>query len=49
LLLSLWDSWEAIKAFAGEELDKASYYPEDEEFLIEFEPFVQHYEVLVKP
>jgi heme-degrading monooxygenase HmoA len=46
LLLSLWDSLEAIKAFAGEEIEKARYYPEDEEFLLELEPTVTHYEVL---
>lgn len=49
LLLSLWDSLEAIKAFAGEEIEKARYYPEDEEFLIELEPTVTHYEVLAAP
>jgi heme-degrading monooxygenase HmoA len=46
LLLSLWDSLEAIKAFAGEEIEKARYYPEDKEFLLELEPTVTHYEVL---
>lgn len=46
LLLSLWDSWDAIKAFAGEEIEEARYYPEDEEFLLELEPTVTHYEVL---
>jgi heme-degrading monooxygenase HmoA len=49
LLLSLWDSLEAIKAFSGEEIEKARYYPEDEEFLIELEPTVTHYEVLAAP
>jgi heme-degrading monooxygenase HmoA len=49
LLLSLWDSLEAIKAFAGEEIEKARYYPEDEEFLLELEPTVTHYEVLTAP
>lgn len=46
LLLSLWDSIEAIKQFAGEEYEKARYYPEDKDFLLEFEPLVRHYEVL---
>jgi heme-degrading monooxygenase HmoA len=49
LVISLWESSEAIKKFAGEEIEKARYYPEDEEFLLELEPTVSHYEILVKP
>ena len=44
--ISLWDSFEAIRRFAGEDYEKAHYYPEDRDFLIELEPFVDHYEVL---
>jgi heme-degrading monooxygenase HmoA len=43
--LSFWDSLEAIKSFAGEAYEQARYYPRDREFLLEFEPSVQHYEV----
>jgi heme-degrading monooxygenase HmoA len=49
LLLSLWRSREEIRGFAGEEIERARYYPEDREFLLEFEPDVVHYEVLVTP
>lgn len=49
LLLTLWESEDAIKRFAGSEMEKAKYYPEDEKFLLELEPTVTHYEVLVKP
>lgn len=49
LLISLWESIEAIKKFAGADIEKARYYPEDEAFLFELEPAVTHYEVLVKP
>jgi heme-degrading monooxygenase HmoA len=49
LLVTLWDSKEAIARFAGDDIEKAYYYPEDKDFLLEFEPTVQHYEVLVKP
>ncbi len=49
LFVSLWDSLEAIKKFAGEEPERARYYPEDKNFLIELEPFVTHYEVVVQP
>ena len=45
LTLSLWDSMDAIRAFAGADPAKAKYYPEDRDFLLEFEPEVRHYEV----
>ena len=46
LLITLWDSWDAIKAFAGQDYEKAVYYPEDEKFLLELDPHVTHYELL---
>ena len=46
LLVSYWDSMAAIAAFAGADTATARYYPEDDAFLLEKEPFVQHYEVL---
>ena len=49
LLISFWDSLEAIRRFAGPNLDRAVYYPKDKEFLLEFEPTVSHYEVLASP
>lgn len=49
LLLTLWDSLDAIRAFAGDDVDTARYYPEDEEYLLELEPTVTHYEVLAAP
>ena len=49
LLLTLWESEEAIKRFAGSNIEKARYYPEDEQFLLELEPTVTHYEVLAGP
>ena len=45
-LLTLWESWDAIKAFAGEDYEKAVYYPEDEKFLLDRGPKVEHFEVL---
>lgn len=46
-LISLWDSMEAIRRFAGPDVDKAVYYPEDKDFLLELEPTVSHYQVMV--
>lgn len=44
--LTFWESLEAIKGFAGENIEVAKYYPEDRDFLLEFEPTVTHYEVV---
>ncbi|HXZ90487.1 MAG TPA: antibiotic biosynthesis monooxygenase [Candidatus Dormibacteraeota bacterium] len=49
LLLSLWDSYDAIKKFAGPDYEGAVYYPEDSKFLLELEPKVTHYEILAQP
>ena len=43
--LTFWDSREAIRAFAGEDIEAARYYPEDKKYLLEFAPTVTHYEV----
>ncbi len=49
LTLSFWDSIDDVKRFAGPDPERARYYPEDEEFLLDFEPEVGHYEVVVEP
>ena len=46
LLISLWDSYEAIRRFAGEDVDRAVFYPEDERFLIERDEHVDHFDVV---
>lgn len=46
LTVTHWDSEQSIRAFAGDEVLKAKYYPEDKEYLLEFEPEVQHYSVV---
>ena len=45
-LITYWENMEVIKNFAGDDVEKARYYPEDSEFLLEFEETVQHYEVV---
>ncbi len=45
ITLSFWESRAAIEAFAGHDIDKAVFYPDDEQFLIERDLTVQHYEV----
>jgi heme-degrading monooxygenase HmoA len=49
LLISLWESFDAIRRFAGPEIENAVYYPKDKEFLLELDPHVLHYEVVVAP
>ena len=44
--LTYWSGIDAIKAFAGDDIEKARYYPEDAEYLLELEPNVVHFEVL---
>ncbi|WP_208749445.1 antibiotic biosynthesis monooxygenase [Flavobacterium zhairuonense] len=44
-LITYWKNWEVIKNFAGENIEKAKYYPEDDAFLLEFEENVEHFDV----
>ena len=43
--LSFWGSREAIEGFAGQDIERAVFYPEDDRFLIERDLTVLHYEV----
>ena len=45
VVFSLWASWEAIRAFAGDALDDAVFYAADDAYLIEREIQVMHYDV----
>jgi heme-degrading monooxygenase HmoA len=44
-LVTLWDSMDAIRRFAGDDPEQAKYYPEDPEYLLEMPPRVEHHEV----
>lgn len=44
--LTLWESEDAIRGFAGDDIRLAYYYPEDDDFLLEKARYVRHYEVL---
>ncbi len=44
--LSFWDSLDSIRAFAGDDINKARYYPEDEKYLLDFPEFVEHYDAI---
>jgi heme-degrading monooxygenase HmoA len=51
LLITLWDSMEAVRRFAGPEPERAVYYPEDDRYFPEHErtPYVRHYQVRDAP
>ena len=49
LLISLWDSYDAIRQFAGDDIEASHYYDEDTHYLLELEPRVVHYEVMAAP
>lgn len=44
--LSLWSSLDDIRAFAGDDVERARFYPEDDDFLVERELTVEHHEVV---
>jgi heme-degrading monooxygenase HmoA len=44
--MTFWESMASIRGFAGDDVEAAKYYPEDQDFLLEFEPNVAHYEVV---
>src|SRR5574339_246718 len=48
ITLTFWENLDAIQAFAGNDIETAKYYPEDKDFLLEFEPKVIHYDVVGK-
>lgn len=46
LLITLWESEDAVRRFAGADIGKAVFYPEDERFLIARGEAVDHFEVV---
>ena len=41
----LFDSLDAVRSFAGDEIDRAVFFPEDDRYLVERDLNVHHYEV----
>jgi len=46
LLLTLWESEAAIRAFAGPEPSRARFYPEDDRFLVRRGEAVRHFDLV---
>jgi heme-degrading monooxygenase HmoA len=44
--LSWWKSLDDIRAFAGEDIERARYYPEDDRFLLERPETVEHHMIV---
>jgi heme-degrading monooxygenase HmoA len=46
VLVTLWDSMDAVRAFAGDEPERAVFYSEDDRFLVARDDRVTHYDVV---
>jgi len=46
-IVTTWDSWDAIRAFAGPAPERAVYYPNDTEYFVELPEHVEHYELIL--
>lgn len=44
--LSWWSSMDVIHGFAGDDVDKARYYPEDDHYLLERPEHVEHHDIV---
>ncbi len=47
VVLSLWESLEAVKGFAGDDPERAIFFPEDDRYLTGRDLTVRHYRVPV--
>lgn len=45
LTISFWDSLEAVRGFAGDDIDRAVFYPEDDRYLVDRDATASHYVV----
>lgn len=49
VIMTIWDSLDAVRAFAGEDIEATVFAPEAERLLPEREERVKHYEVILTP
>jgi heme-degrading monooxygenase HmoA len=47
--LTFWDSMDSVAGFAGPDVERAVFYPEDDRYLVERETTTRHYEVIQPP
>lgn len=43
ITVSRWDAMDSIRGFAGDDVERAVFYPEDDAFLVERDTTVRHY------
>lgn len=46
LLLTTWESMDAVRRFAGDDPERAVFYPEDDRYLVARDEVVTHFEVV---
>ena len=46
LIVTVWDSIESIKQFAGGQVEVANVPPEARKMMVEYDPFARHYEIV---
>ncbi len=47
-VISYWESLDAIRAYAGQDVRKTHNLPRDPEFLVDLEPYVRNYQLRVE-
>ncbi len=47
IVISYWEGLDAIRRFAGDDIEKTHHLPKDAEYLLELEPTVKHHEVVL--
>lgn len=47
LIVSRWSSMQAVRSFAGDEPERARFYPDDHDYFVSVEERVDHYEVVI--
>ncbi|MEM8756857.1 MAG: antibiotic biosynthesis monooxygenase [Planctomycetota bacterium] len=45
LLVTIWESLEAVEDFAGPDAERAKYYPEDDRYLLSKDPIARNWAV----
>ena len=45
ITMSWWESLDSIRGFAGDDISRAVFYPEDDDYLLDRDQTVFHYEV----
>ena len=48
LTLSFWESTEAIRGFAGADIERAVFYPKDDRYRVERDTTVRHFQVIAE-